>query len=281
MSLALTLHTAPAVPLEADVISPARFAGLSPLEAAKLIVVHGNQSAELGEFFRVSGVANGEIDLTGDLSHVKLIGAGMAQGRIVVHGPVGMHVGAGMTGGEIIVEGDAGDWVGPEMAGGRIIVKGNAGHLVGSASRGSPAGLQGGEIVVFGNAGNEVGGGMRRGLIAIGGNAGDFTGVNMLAGTVVVLGQLGARTGAGMVRGTIVSMHPAEMIPTFSYACTYRPVFLRLYLSHLRTLGLPVSDAAMEGSYQRWCGDAVELNRGEVLMLEPATTTTSPGAPQA
>jgi len=41
MSLALTLHTAPAVPLEADVISPARFAGLSPLEAAKLIVVHG------------------------------------------------------------------------------------------------------------------------------------------------------------------------------------------------------------------------------------------------
>ena len=129
---------------------------------------------------------------------------------------------------------------GPAMArrirwGGRIIIKGNAGHLVGSASRGSPAGLQGGEIVVFGNAGNEVGGGMRRGLIAIGGNTGDFTGVNMLAGTVVVLGQLGARTGAGMKRGSIVSMHPAEMLPTFTYACSYRPVFLRLYLAHLRT----------------------------------------------
>ncbi len=268
MSLELTLHTTPAVPLEADVLSPARLAGLSPLQAAKLVVVHGNQDAELGEFFRISGMANGEISLTGDLSHVKLIGAAMTAGRIVVHGSAGMHVGAGMTGGEIVVEGDAGDWVGPEMSGGRITIKGNAGHLVGSASRGSPAGMQGGEIVVFGNAGNEVGGAMRRGLIAIGGNTGDFTGVNMLAGTVVVFGQMGSRTGAGMIRGTIVGMHPAEMLPTFSYACTYRPVFLRLYLSHLRSLGLPVSDLEGEGSYQRWCGDAVEQNRGEVLLLE-------------
>ena len=284
MSLALTLHTPPSVPLEAEVISPARLAGLSPLEAARLVVVHGNQSAELGEFFHVSGAANGEITLTGDLSRVKLIGAAMSEGRMVVHGPVGMHLGARMSGGEIVVEGDAGDWIGPEMSGGRIIVKGNAGHLVGSASRGSPAGLQGGEILVFGNAGNEVGGGMRRGLIAIGGTTGDFTGVNMLAGTVVVLGQLGARTGAGMKRGSIVSMHLAEMIPTFTYACAFRPVFLRLYLSHLRKLGLPVSDLAMEGSYQRWCGDAVELNRGEILLLEPTpATSTSPsaGAPPA
>ena len=268
MSLDLTLHTAPQVPLEADVLTPGRLAGLSALEAAKQIVVYGNQAAELGQFFRVSGVANGEIRLTGDLSHVKLIGAGMAEGRIVVHGTVGMHVGAGMTGGEIVVEGDAGDWVGPEMSGGRIVVKGNAGHLVGSASRGSPAGLQGGEILVFGSAGNEVGGGMRRGLIAIGGKSGDFTGVNMLAGTVVVLGHVGARTGAGMTRGSIVTMQPAEMLPTFSYACTYRPVFLRVYLAYLRGLGFPITDAQMNGSYQRWSGDAVEVNRGEVLYLD-------------
>jgi formylmethanofuran dehydrogenase subunit C len=268
MSLDFTLHTAPAVPLEADVLGPARLAGLSALEAARQIVVHGNQAAEVGEFFRVTGVANGEINLTGDLSRVKLIGAGMTDGRIVVHGPVGMHVGARMTGGEIIVEGDAGDWVGPEMSGGRIIVKGNAGHLVGSASRGSPAGLQGGEIFILGNAGNEVGSAMRRGLIAIGGNTGDFTGVNMLAGTVVVFGQLGARTGAGMIRGSIVGMQPAEMLPTFSLACVYRPVFLLLYLSHLAALGLPVSSRHLEGSYQRWSGDAVELNRGEILLLD-------------
>jgi formylmethanofuran dehydrogenase subunit C len=267
MSLDLTLYNTPAVPLEAEVLTPARLAGLSVLETAKLTVVHGNQAAELGEFFRVGGTAGGEVHLTGDLSRVKFIGAGMADGRIVVHGSAGMHLGAGMTGGEIVVEGDAGDWVGPEMTGGLIVIKGSAGHMVGSAYRGSPVGVRGGEIVVFGNAGNEIGSGMRRGLIAIGGDCGDFVGVNLLAGTIVVLGHLGWRTGAGMHRGTIVSMHPAEMLPTFTFACTYRPVFLRLYLAHLRRLGLPIDDAQVQGTYQRWCGDAIELNRGEVLLL--------------
>ena len=57
MTLDLTLHTAPSVPLEAEVITPARLAGLSPADAARLTVVHGNQSAELGEFFRVESAA--------------------------------------------------------------------------------------------------------------------------------------------------------------------------------------------------------------------------------
>jgi formylmethanofuran dehydrogenase subunit C len=274
MSLALTLYAAPAVPLEADVISPQRLAGLSALQAAKLGVAHGNQRAELGEFFRISGTADGDVHVTGDLSRVKLVGAGMTEGRLVVHGPVGMHLGAGMTGGEIRVEGNAGDWVGPEMSGGLIVVTGKAGHLVGSSLRGDSAGMRGGEIMIFGNAGNEVGSGMRRGLIAIGGDSGDFTGVNMLAGTVVVLGHLGWRTGAGMKRGTIVSMHPVEMLPTFSYACTYRPVFLRLYLARLRRLGLPVTEDQLDGPYRRWCGDAIELNRGEVLLLDTGETPT-------
>jgi formylmethanofuran dehydrogenase subunit C len=272
MSLDLTLYTTPVVPLEADVLTPARLAGLSTLETAKLTVVHGNQSAELGEFFRVTGDAGAEVHLSGDLSRIKYIGMGMASGRIVVHGSAGMHLGAGMSGGEIVVEGDAGDWVGPEMTGGLILVKGNAGHMVGSAYRGSLVGIRGGEIVILGNAGNEIGSGMRRGLIAIGGDCGDFAGVNLLAGTIVVLGHLGWRTGAGMRRGTIVSMHPAELLPTFSYACTYRPIFLRLYLPHLRRLGLPIDDAHVQGSYQRWCGDSIELNRGEVLLLASGVT---------
>ncbi len=274
MSLALTLHTAPTVPLEAEVLSPAKLAGLSALQAAKLPVVHGNQRADLGDFFQVGGTADGELHLTGDLARVKQIGAGMAEGRIVVHGPVGMHLGAGMTGGEIIVEGDAGDWVGPEMSGGRIVVQGNAGHMVGSACRGAPIGMRGGEIMVLGNAGNEIGSGMRRGLIAIGGDAGDFAGVNMLAGTVVVLGRLGWRAGAGMKRGSIISMHPAELLPTFSYACTYAPVVLRLYLCHLRRLSLAITDSHVNGLYQRWCGDAIELNRGEVLLLDSGGTAS-------
>ena len=272
MTLDLILHTAPAVPLEADVLTPARLAGLSALETAKLTVVHGNQSAELGEFFQVAGTWAGEVHLTGDLARVKLIGAGMTEGRIVVHGPAGMHLGAGMSGGEIVVEGDAGDWVGPEMTGGRIIVRGDAGHMVGAAYRGGRVGMRGGEILVFGSAGNEAGSGMRRGLVAIAGDSGDFTGVNLLAGTIVVFGQLGWRTGAGMRRGTIVSMKPAELLPTFSFACTYRPVILRLYLPYLRSLGLPVTESQVQGCYHRWCGDAIELNRGEILLLEADET---------
>jgi formylmethanofuran dehydrogenase subunit C len=270
VTLELTLHTAPVVPLEAEVLSPARLAGLSERDVAKLGVVYGNQRAELGEFFRVTGSANGELRLTGDLSRIKLVGAGMAAGRLVVAGPVGMHLGAGMAGGEIIVEGDAGDWVGPEMTGGRIVIRGNAGHMVGSACRGSAVGTRGGEILVFGSAGNEVGSGMRRGLIAIGGDCGDFAGVNMLAGTIVVLGSLGWRAGAGLRRGSIVAMHPAELLPTFAYSCTYQPPFLRLHLLYLRRLGLDVTPPMLNGNYQRWSGDAVELNRGEVLLLDAA-----------
>jgi formylmethanofuran dehydrogenase subunit C len=270
MSLAFTLRTAPTVPLEAEVLTPARLAGLSATEIAKLNVVYGNQPADLGDFFQVGGSPDGELHLTGDLARVKHVGAGMAEGRIVVHGSVGMHLGANMTGGEIVVEGDAGDWVGPEMVGGRIVIKGNAGHLVGSAPRGSAIGMRGGEIIVLGNAGNEVGNGMRRGLIAIGGDAGDFTGVNVLAGTIVVLGQLGWRPGAGLRRGSIVAMHPAELLPTFGYDCTYAPPFLLLYLRHLRGLGLAISDAQLHGVYQRWSGDGVELNRGEVLLFQAA-----------
>ncbi len=267
MSLTLSLHTAPTVPLEAEVICPDRLAGLTASQVAALAVHHGNEQARVGDFFHVTGNGDGDIRLEGDLSRVKFIGTGMSGGRMVVEGNVGLHLGTGMSGGEILVQGDASDWVGPDMSGGRIIIKGNAGHMVGSAYRGSAVGIHGGEIIIHGNAGNEVGSAMRNGLIAIGGDCGDFTGVNMLAGTILVLGELGWRTGAGMKRGSIVSMHNAELLPTFSYACTYQPAFLRLYLFHLQSLGLPVNEAQINGQYQRWSGDAVELNRGEILLL--------------
>ncbi len=268
MSITLTFHTVTTIPLEAEAITPDRLAGLSEAEVAGLPVQYGNEKASLGDFFRVTGTGNGDVRLEGDLARVKLIGAGMTTGRIVVDGSVGMHVGAGMRGGEIVVEGNAGDWAGAEMLGGRLQIKGNAGHMVGSGYRGSTLGMQGGEIIVHGQAGNEIGGAMRRGLIAIGDDCGDFTGVNMLAGTIIVLGRLGWRPGAGMKRGSIISMHDAPLLPTFTYACTYHATFLRLYLLHLRSLGLPVEETHLNGRYRRWSGDSVELNRGEILLLE-------------
>ncbi len=264
----LSLHTLPEVPLEAEVISPDSLGGLSEKEAAALPVYHGNRKVELGDFFSVSGkLDNDLIEIEGDLSNIKLIGSATTRGRIVISGDVGTHLGADMSGGEITVEGSAGDWVGREMSGGRIIIHGNAGHMVGCAVRGSSIGMEGGEIIVHGNARNEVGNGMRRGLIAIGGDTEEFTGVNMLAGTIMVLGKLGMRPGAGMKRGTIVSMQEAELLPTFTYDCTYQPDFLRYYFLYMRKLGLAISETCINGFYKRWSGDAIELNKGEILLF--------------
>ncbi len=268
MSLKLTLHTTPSVPLEAENISPDCLDGLSVAEIEALPVYHGNQQAALGDFFTVAGTANGEIELEGNLQKVKMIGTGMSHGRIVIHGDVGMHLGTAMSGGEIIVEGNAGDWAGAEMSGGLLEIKGDAGDALAANYRGTDIGMLGGEIFVHGSAGSEVGGAMRRGFIAVGSDSGDFTGVNMLAGSIIVLGNLGWRTAAGMIRGVVVSMHDARILPTFTYATTYKPSFLRLYLLRMREMGLPVEDDHLNGLYRRYSGDSVELNRGEILIFD-------------
>lgn len=267
MTLKLTLHTAPDVPLETPCLNPDSLSGLTADDVARQQVMHGNQSVTVGDFFSVEGSANGVLTIEGDMSRVKYIGAQMRSGSIVINGNVGAHLGSGMGGGEITVNGNAGDWVAPEMSGGRINIKGDAGHMVGSAHRGSAAGIAGGEIIVHGNVRNETGHAMRNGLIVVGGTSGDFTGVDMLAGTIVVLGEMGTRTGAGMKRGSIVSMQAAEMLPTFEYACIFKPTFLRVLLLHLKTIGLDIRADQINGQYKRWCGDAVELNRGEILLF--------------
>jgi formylmethanofuran dehydrogenase subunit C len=263
----LSLHTLPQVPLEAETICPDTLLGKSAEEIAALPVFHGNNQMQLGDFFSITlESGNDTVEVEGDLSKVKLLGFAMSKGRLVIRSNAGAHLGAAMSGGEIIVEGNAADWVGREMSGGRIVIKGNAGHMLGSAVRGAPVGMLGGEIFVHGSAGNEAGHGMRRGLIAIAKESGDFTGVNMKAGSIFVFGKMGQRPGAGLKRGTIVSMESAELLPTFSYDCTFRPTFLRSYLFHLRKMGFFVADEVIHGDYQRWSGDAIELNRGEILL---------------
>ena len=269
MTLTLTLREAPAVPLEAEVLSPDRLAGASRSEIEALPVWHGNERTRVGEFFAVSGSGD-DVRLEGDLSRVKRVGTGMTAGRLTVAGDVGMHAGAGMRGGELHVEGDAGDWAGAGMRGGTLVVRGSAGRQLGGVYPGERAGMRGGEIVVHGDAGAQAGAGLRRGLIAVAGRAGDAAGLRMLAGTIVALGGLEPRAGAGMRRGSIVTMAPATPLATFVFSCIYRPPFLRLYLRRLRALGLAVSDEQLDGRYARWCGDGLELRRGEILILEEA-----------
>jgi formylmethanofuran dehydrogenase subunit C len=265
MTLTLTLREQPDVPLEADTLTPDRLGGAEDVRALPLW--HGNERTRVGEFFAVSGSGD-DVRVEGDLTRVRCVGAGMAAGRLTVAGDVGMHVGARMRGGELRVEGDAGDWAGAGMHGGTLVVRGSAGRGLGGAHPGERAGMRGGEIVVHGDAGAQAGAGLRRGLIAVAGRVGEAAGLRMLAGTIIALGGLGPRAGAGMRRGSLVTMSRAEPLATFVFSCVYRPPFLRLYLRRLRTLGLAVSDEQIEGRYARWCGDGLELRRGEILVLD-------------
>lgn len=267
MTVSLRLHTVPEVPMEADQISPQHLVGLSQAEIEKVPMMHGNRPVKIADFFHVQGTGAASIRVEGSLERIKHIGAQMNGGEIIIDGNAGAHLGAGMRGGQITVLGNAEDWVAPELSGGRVVIHGNAGHMVGSAYRGSPRGMIGGEIVVHGSVRNELGHGMRNGLIAVGGDCGDFPAVNMLAGTIVIFGQAGIRAGAGMKRGTLVCMNEVKMLPTFSFACTYRPGYLGLYLRHLQSGGLDIPQEFIAGSYDRWCGDSVELSRGEILVF--------------
>lgn len=270
MTLTLTLHTPPAGPVEAPTLRPDGLAGLSHAAIAALPVLHGNQPATVGDFFHVSGEPGPKVTLEGDLSGFMGLGQRMTSGTLRVAGPVGRRAGAGMSGGVLEVAGDADDWAGAEMAGGRLVIRGNAANHLGSAYSGSRQGMQGGEIVVHGRAGHDAARAMRRGLVAIGGDCGDWAGADLLAGTLVVMGQLGARPGAGMRRGTVVSLKAAALLPTFNFACVYRPTFLRLYLRYLREAGLPLTDDHIAGAYARYSGDHLELGRGEILIWEGA-----------
>jgi len=266
----LTLREAPAAPVLAEALRPDRLADLGTAEIERLELRHGNRAALVGDLFTVSGEVSSDVRIEGDLSRIAGLGAGMAGGRLTIAGPVGPHAGAGMTGGEIVVEGDGGDWAGAEMRGGRLVVRGSAGRRLGGAYAGSRAGMTGGEILVHGDAGDEAGAGLRRGVVAVAGSTGAAAGLAALAGTIVALGSLGAHPGALMRRASIVAMQPPALLPTYAEATTYRPPFLRLLLRRLRDLGLPVGEAQIEGRYTRWSGDALELNRGEILILEAA-----------
>ena len=271
MPLVLKLKQQTSIPLEVDTIRLEIVRTQSVAEIAATRIHYGNKSPALSDFFDVSGSASDDAEIIwdGDCSKVKLIGSGLTGGRVVVRGNAGMHVGADMRGGEIIVHGNAADWLGAEMHGGRIHVHGDAGHLVGAVYRGGRTGMTNGEILIDGNAGNEVGNSMRRGLIAIGGTVGDAVGYNLIAGTILVFGGTGIRPGAGMRRGTIGLLgreSPPPLLPTFKSAGRTSPLFLQIYLRHLKAQGFPVPEDCFTMSCELHSGDFLRYGKGEILV---------------
>jgi formylmethanofuran dehydrogenase subunit C len=267
--ITLTLVEQPPVPLEAETISPDVVADLSHDAIRALPVYLGKRQRRLDDFFRIEGEASEELELRGDAGKVKWIGRAMTRGRIVVRGNAGMHLGAYMTGGMIEVFGDASDWVGGEMAGGLIRVHGSAGGQTGAAYRGSSSGMRDGTILIGGSAGLEVGMRMKRGTIVVAGRVRDFAGLQMKGGTIVLGGGAELRTGAWMMRGTIISLEPIPLLPTFAYACSYVPTFIRLYARHLESFGFHLPSHEVSGAYRRYTGDRSVPGKGEILVWSP------------
>jgi formylmethanofuran dehydrogenase subunit C len=273
-TVTLSLRSIPGVPVEAESLIPENVAGKNEREIGQLPLLVGNRREILSDWFDVTispgaegEPPNGTADLVlrGDLTRFKRLGEGMSWGRLVVEGSVGFHAGAHMRGGSLLVQGDAGDFLGAHMRGGLLVVHGNAGHYAAAAYRGQNKGMHGGTLIVTGSAGQLLGARMRRGLIFVRGNSGDVTGFNMQAGTIIVAGTPGARFGARMVRGTVMLLSgDAELLPTFTYDCTYRPGFWALLHRHLTRLGhTPEIDPW--SNFRHFSGDHNEGGRGEVL----------------
>src|SRR5574337_244249 len=94
------------ISVEAENISPDKFAGKTEKEIESLEAWMGNQKTTLGELFSVKAegqapAADTKLLLEGDFSRVKRIGEGMSAGLIMIKGNVDMHVGVKMSGGKI------------------------------------------------------------------------------------------------------------------------------------------------------------------------------------
>jgi hypothetical protein len=81
-----------------------------------------------------------------------------------------------------------------------------------------------------------------------------------------VFGAVGADTGLWSKRGSVVALGPVTPPPTYFYACTCQPTYLRLLLTRLRSsYDLPVRPRHLNGFYRRYSGDMAESGKGEIL----------------
>jgi formylmethanofuran dehydrogenase subunit C len=238
------------ISVEAENISPDKFAPLTLGQIRSLEVWQGNRKRKMADLFRVDG-DEGEakpeeilVRLEGDFSRVKRIAEGMSAGSVEVAGSAGMHVGNNMKGGLLKIEGDADDWLGREIRGGKIEVKGNAGNYAGGGYRGEKCGMRGGEIEIGGSAGVYLGEHMCGGKISVAGDAGDFPGAANQGGTIFIGGST-YFPGAEMTKGAITIKGKASILPSYQ----------------------KMEVVSIDGrNYQKYAGDLVENGKGEIFV---------------
>lgn len=240
------------ISVEAENISPDKFAGKTEKEIQSIEVFMGNQKTTIGELFSVKVEGQGapadtKLVLEGDFSRVKRIGEGMTAGLIMIKGNVDMHVGSKMSGGKITVSGNADSWAGREMKGGELIIEGDAGYYLGSGYRGETCGMRGGKIIVLGSALDFVGEHMCGGEIIVKGNAGILPGLSNNGGKIMIEGGT-SRPGSEMAKGTIIINGKVdEMMPVFK----------------------PEGTEAVDGvSYRKYTGDVIVNGKGVLYVKE-------------
>jgi formylmethanofuran dehydrogenase subunit C len=242
------------IPVEAEIISPDKLAGLSLAQIGSLEAWQGNSKNKLSDLFSVEGddvIVKPEettVRLEGDFSRVKRIGENMSAGTVDACGDVGMRAGSGMRGGLLRVQGNADDWLGREMRGGNITVFGSAGNYAGAGYRGEKCGMRGGEIEIAGQAGAYLGEHMCGGSIRVGGDAGDFPGSANQGGTIIIGGST-YLPGAEMTKGSITIKGMVKMLPSYQ----------RMELVNIE-----------DANFQKYVGDLVENGKGEIYVSNPA-----------
>ena len=242
------------IPVEAEIISPDKLAGLSLAQIGSLEAWQGNRTNKLSDLFSVEGddvpvkPEETTVRLEGDFSRVKRIAENMNEGTVEACGDVGMRAGSGMKGGLLRVRGNADDWLGREMRGGKIVVDGNAGNYVGAGYRGEKCGMRGGEMEISGQAGAYLGEHMCGGSIKVGGDAGDFPGSANQGGTIIIGGGT-YLPGAEMTKGSITIKGMVEMLPSYQ----------------------KMEQVMIEGAnFQKYIGDLVENGKGEIYVSNSA-----------
>lgn len=266
--LTLRLRGRPAQHIDVSGITPDRLAGLS-VDAIRALALHlGNRGTELGALFEIEGDDPAELHLEGETGQLDRIGAGLAEGVIVVHGDAGRYLAAGQRGGTIRVEGGAADCAAAGLRGGLLVIEGDAGELLGCPLPAELSGMRGGLVHVKGSAGARACDRMRRGTVVIGGDCGTFAASRMIAGTLVVQGRTGAQPGYAMRRGTLLLAGAPEPMPaTFADCGCHELGFLGLLGRRLAAHGIELGAlAASGGRVQRFAGDIAVGGKAEILV---------------
>ncbi len=273
MPLTLSWKAAVRAPVDGQGLRPDLLRDADAAEVARRPILVGNAPAEIGDLFAVKGSAlDGEIVLEGDLRCIRRLGAGLAAGRLTVHGEAGDGVGEGMAGGVFELFGRVGDGAFAAMTGGLVRVRGDAGDNLGGALPGATLGMREGVILVHGNIGVDAGLAMRRGLIAVAGASGPGLGRSLVAGSLFAFGPVGEGPGAGMKRGTLALFDvsdPPNLPITFRHACRFRPPLATLFLNRLRRWGFPVPPEAFLDPFDRYNGDRIAGGQGEIWVRVP------------